>query len=395
MALMVLGLPLLVHAGERLRWRSPEPLPPPPVEEPVVVEPVAPAEPPPPPAPPLFPAGVPITLTQLPPGLANVSAQGCNACHYQAHDDWSRSGHRAAWVSPPFRAAMKATGESPLCLSCHLPLTVQQPRLVEEYRGGPLTEAKTRENTAWDPTLQQEGVTCAACHVRDGVVISTRPAPKAPHPVAVSEELGRSETCATCHQLTWQGADKPFYDTYGEWSRSKWAEAGVRCQDCHMPLQGGLVVAGRYEAQASHRFTAEAGRGLSVLLKAQPGGAVRGKPFKGTLTLQNTGAGHAIPTGTPFQALRVEVTLYDEKGKVVGAPFRHDLRREVMSAPPYTTLSDNRLQAGEERVVEVVIDLPQKSGGGAGTLEVRLLEVGVDSTTSVPFSIQRIPIQVY
>ncbi len=359
---------------------------------------IAPAEPAAPPAPALFPDGVPVATPALPEGLANLSAQSCNACHFSIHDGWAASAHADAWSSPAFQQAIEAAGDNPVCLSCHLPLAAQQPSLVDTYEGGPLTTAVLKPNPAWDATLHVEGVTCAACHVRDGVVVGTRPAEGAPHPVAVSDELASPEFCATCHQLTWPGADQPFYDTWGEWSRSPFAAAGVRCQDCHMPPASGLVTAGRYAAAASHALPAEPARALSVLVKLPPGPAVRGQPLGFSVTAQNTGAGHAFPTGNPFRYAVLSATLLDGEGEVVGEPVSWRFAREVDPEPPFTTLSDTRLGAAEQRTLEGSLELPVSAAAGRGHLVVSLSIGGPDAPGQDPIlepvSAQKIPLVI-
>lgn len=365
---------------------TPVDLPPPPVQAP---EPAAPT------GAPLFPDGLPVVMGELPAGLANISAQGCNGCHYAVHDEWSSSAHRGAWLEQPFRRAVEATGDSPLCLSCHLPIANQQPQVVVEYQGGPLSTAVVRPNRSWDPTLAQEGVTCAACHVRGGAVLSTRPAPKAPHPVAVSAELDSSAMCATCHQLTWTGADKPFYDTYGEWNASAYKAAGIGCQDCHMPPSAGLVTAGHFAAHASHGFGADRARAVSVLVDLDPDAATRGKDFVATIVVQNTGAGHAFPTGSPFKAVRLEALVLDADGKALGKPFTYTMGRSVTPEPPYTTLSDTRLLPGAQQELPVRLPLPQSGKGGRGAFEVRLTQLDAAGKPGAPFLVQRIPLTVY
>ena len=160
--------------------------------EEVVVE-APPEAPPPPQAAALFPEGAPVDPGALPEGLSSFSAQSCNACHFAIHDQWSGSAHASGWRGEVFSAALEGAGESPLCQACHLPLKVQQPWLVADAPGGPLSAAELTTNPSWDATLHGEGVTCAACHVRDGMIVSTRAAEHAPHPVAVSDELASPE----------------------------------------------------------------------------------------------------------------------------------------------------------------------------------------------------------
>jgi hypothetical protein len=273
--LVVASIPIAAVSIALARGRkNPEPPPPEPVVEAAPVE----AAPPAPPAPKLFPDGLPVTLTALPSGLASLSAQGCNACHWAAHDTWSGSGHARAWPDETFQTALRAAGNSTACLSCHLPLAAQHDQLAAGYVDGDLSRPRLQPNTAFDLTLRGEGVTCATCHVRGDTILGTRAAPDAPHPVAVSAELTDSALCATCHQLSWPDGDRPFYDTYGEWKASAYAKAGVSCQDCHMAPVAGATVPGSDGTLPSHALASDPRRAVSVLLQMPRAAIVRGQP---------------------------------------------------------------------------------------------------------------------
>lgn len=370
-----------------------------PEPEPVVV-PQPDAEPPPPPAPvspPLFADGLPVALQDTPEGLPSLSAQGCASCHWQSHEAWRDGPHAQAWKDAEFQEALARTGQSTACSGCHLPLANQHPRLAAGYESADLARPALTENALWDATLMSEGVTCAACHVREGTVIATRAAPDAPHPVAVSTELHTSELCATCHQLTWPGADKPFYDTYGEWKASPYAEAGVSCQDCHMPAEPGASAASRFAARPSHAFPAHLERGMSVLLDAPSPDVQRGSPWELTVRLQNTGAGHHIPTGSPFKTYSVEVTIEALDGTVIAGPDGIELGRTVAEEPPWDTLSDNRLAPGAELSFAPTLEVSQKIGAQRADLVVRVVRVvpGRDDTADrTPLLERRLPVQV-
>jgi hypothetical protein len=282
----------------------------------------------------------------VPQGLANISAQGCNACHYEAHESWSASAHSSAATSyKVFEAAEKAG--IPACLNCHLPLVIQQPSL-SVYRESDVNHPITKTNPTFDGTLFGEGVTCAACHIREGLVVTTVPIEGSPHPTIYSPQLTSSEICATCHQLTWEGAKQPLYDTYGEWERSGYAKANVQCQDCHMRsgrLMNGVV---------SHNMDAPSARAISVLIDLSTVELRRGgPPINITVTIQNTGAGHAFPTGSPFKGARLEVYLEGPSGADGEAPrgemFQADVRQQVEPTPPWNIIDDTRIAPGEQR----------------------------------------------
>lgn len=391
---LLLMLSLLVglaFAGKGLfgKKETPPPPEPPPVAEPAP----APAPPPPEPAPRLFAEGLPVPVQPVPEGLANLTAQGCNGCHYAAHEAWAGTAHSEAWSDPAYQEAIRRVGGSTVCTGCHLPLANQHGRLAAGYLEGDITRPDLQPNESWDPILMSEGVTCAACHVREGKVLGTRDINDAPHPVAVSDELGSPEMCAACHQLTWPEADQPFYDTFGEWSRSAYADAGVRCQDCHMPPRAGPATATRFAAQPHHAFEAELSRALSVLVDLPTPELQRGEPFEVGVRLQNTGAGHHVPTGSPFKTYRVSIDLVDADEKALVEPHTQDLGRVVGDAPPWDTLSDTRLAPGAELSMTPSFEISQKVKSPTAILRITVQRV-VGDDVSEPMLERRIPLRL-
>ncbi|MEZ4239284.1 MAG: hypothetical protein R3F59_24650 [Myxococcota bacterium] len=315
---------------------------------------------------------MPLEVGPLPPGMANDSVQGCAACHPQVADQWALGPHAAG----PSPALIEAARGQPACLSCHLPLASQHESLYD-YDGGRLDRPVPRPNPGFEATLAIEAVTCGACHLRDGAVAVGTPeaaAAAAPHPMVYADRLVESEACASCHQLSWPGADQPLYDTFGEWERSGFAEMGITCQGCHM------LGAADGSLGADHEVHLDPGRAVSVLLEAPTLKLVRGgAPLPAKLTLQNTGAGHAFPTGSPFRAVRLEAALVRtaEPGSADDAlrmpQLTVDLARRVSPEPPFGLEADTRLQAGEARAFEVPLALPQEVPPGAWQLEVSLV----------------------
>lgn len=374
--LALLGLTLLSGVGPvRLfgkRTAEPEPTP-------------EPAPTPPPPAPqlqqPLFGAQLPLEPGTLPPELANGSAQGCHACHREAHEGWSAGPHHLT-PSAALHDAVARTGVT-ACLGCHLPLLAQHDRLPV---WSPEEDAD-QPNPGWDATLQLEGVTCVTCHVREGkIVVSTEDSARGEglHDRAWSPQLASSEGCATCHQLTWPGANLPLYDTYGEWSRSAWAEAGVSCIDCH-------------RREDTHSWTRDPARAVSLLLSPDASRIVRGgEPLRLTLELQNTGAGHAIPTGTPFRGLLLSAELQPpgEAGGEGPQRFTAELVRKLDTEPPWYTLEDTRLAAGASAEWTWEIALDNDRPAGTWELIVQLSPTLQGQVDGPPVLERRLPLVV-
>jgi hypothetical protein len=362
-----------------------KPKPPP---EPLAIVPPEPA----PPAPliGLFTDPLPISVGELlPAGLANLSAQGCNACHYDVHDGWRESAHATAHSGIAFREAVAEAG-TPACQACHLPLQ-RQHSSTSVYLEGDVDAPLSMSNAGFDATLSTEGVTCAACHIREGKIVSSRPGVEAPHTMAWSAELTSSEFCAPCHQLTWPGADKPFYDTYGEWQRSPQAAAGVQCQDCHLRSAADDGASG-----SGHSFDAQTGRGVSLLVDVQPALTRGGATQTVNLTLQNTGSGHAYPTGSPYQGIRlVSALVAQDGGKTFETSrFSADLTRTISDVPPWTTLEDSRLPPGATVRWSQEIGLELSDPAGPWTLRVVLVPLSADGDEGSPVLEQLVPLVV-
>lgn len=324
----------------------------------------------------LWSATLPLGIAKVPPGLANLSAQGCAGCHPAAWDGWRASAHAMPPPASLHQAALEA--KEPRCLGCHLPLASQH---------------AAADNLGWDAVLADEGVTCVACHLRDGHIVGVHADARGPHPGKWSSELQGPEACAACHQLTWPGASAPLYDTVGEWQRSAWAVAGVGCSDCHLRSDPAAD-------RVTHAVDLPAARALSVQLIV-PGGAItRGAaPLDVTLTLQNTGAGHAWPSGSPFLGARVTAVLEGpaKKGKgrePWGGPFVQDLRRTLEAAPPWRTVADTRLPAGGSRTWAWSLALPVDAPPGPYTLKLVIHKTRGDLVVGDAVWVREIPLTV-
>jgi hypothetical protein len=238
--------------------------------------------------PPLFEQGLrPLRDVSAPPQVDSLSARACGTCHEAEHAQWAGSRHALAFTNELFRASFGRSRQA-WCVHCHAPLPQQQrPALAP------------REDE--DLALLEEGVTCAACHLRGGEVLSARePSAQArnAHPVRHEPRLATSEACTGCHQFNvpipgaplTRDSGVPMQDTGAEWASSRAAAEGRTCQSCHM-------------RQAGHRFPGAhtpgyVAKALSVTFQVEPGRAL-------TAELRSRGVGHRVPTGDPFRRLRL------------------------------------------------------------------------------------------
>jgi hypothetical protein len=158
-------------------------------------------------------------------------------------------------------------------------------------------------------------------------------------------KFSTSELCGACHEqhqaalvpgtaldpARWPEG-LPVHDTYAEWEASTFNAPGTPCQFCHMPeddtgllstndvtnAENASITFGflrpperlrkhifRGPLEGAPRFIDSA---INLVLLVSPGTGPDGEPVvNAEVTVQNTGAGHAIPTGEPMRALIVVV----------------------------------------------------------------------------------------
>jgi len=195
------------------------------------------------------------------------SAAQCGECHQQIYNEWASSNHAYASISPMFHKFEQAINNltqgtiGTFCVRCHQQVGTQR----GEERHLPL----------WDRSrVASEGVTCITCHriqeeygkvngertivpgdihtpvggtLRDSVFtniigrkdelkLATSPkerGSKIHAGVYKLEQLGRSEFCASCHQVAVNLGIK-LEVVWEQYRDSPAFRAGVTCQDCHM-----------------------------------------------------------------------------------------------------------------------------------------------------------------
>jgi hypothetical protein len=214
-----------------------------------------------------------------------LESQECARCHAATHGAWSESLHARAWTDPLFQASYV---REPLawCRNCHAPLSAQESGVV----------------------AREQGISCAACHVRAGEIVGFRalPASTSSHAVQAVAGFGGSQLCAGCHQFMFPRAtgefpnpdglpsavlysDQPMQNTIEEWR----ASGAAPCGTCHT---GGHRWTGPTdEAWLEKQF------GDGTLTDSDPGVV--------SLRVDLAARGHAFPTGDLFRALHLEVAL--------------------------------------------------------------------------------------
>ncbi len=330
----------------------------------------------------------------VPAGLPDLRAATCGGCHTEIYAEWRISTHaRAYGDDPQFQAELhKSRNEGGdvgwMCLNCHTPLMSQQPKLVTGLHDGKLNQPQYLDNPGFDATLQHEAVTCASCHVRDGVVLGPFGAGGAPHAVRRSEDLLTNTVCTRCHQAKAHFEELALacvFDTGSEFEAGPYAAQGFTCQSCHMPeIERPLVSEGASRKTRRHWFggsmipkqphfeeelaaiRSHYPDGLAVAWIGLPNSIAAGRSSSLRFRIQNQHAGHMLPTGDPERFLVINARLRDASNRVVAE------RSERIGAvwewsPQPRKISDNRLAPQEAR--EFDLELPALP---AGTLSLEL-----------------------
>jgi len=237
-------------------------------------------------------------------------------------------------------------------------------------------------NPDFDPALKQEGVTCAGCHLREGRILGPRGSPNAPHPVEKFSDA--NALCMRCHVVQGERWDT-FYrlppcgtiaeievgqgrlkGRSGEYLVRSPAAAG--CVQCHMPaLERPLVEGG--SARLVRRHTWRGGHDpqmvRSALTASFSDSIASGGGRIAALVLENTGAAHFLPTGTPDRHLTVRLRALDAGGRVL-RETTDTLERTILWRPFIVDLWDTRLAWGERR--RYTLDVPAR----AATIEAQV-----------------------
>jgi len=357
----------------------------------------------------------PVVATAVPKGLVDLRAETCGACHEEIYQEWSVSTHRRAWLDDAqFQKELEKSrgADDPtrgdvswLCVNCHTPVVAQQEKLVVGLTDGRIDRPQYERNPTFDEALQRDAVTCATCHVRDGIVYGPYGDTQAPHPTAKDESLLKVDVCTRCHQAERLYTSENlgcFFSTGREWAASSYSETGQTCQSCHMPEVerklasafdtpvrktrrhwfGGSLIPKKPEYEAEIAPLREIyGNGLTIttqtvtaelraLAEEAPALAKQDRALAAKKTLlcrrckselavviANDRAGHYMPSGDPERHVDVEVVVR-RGSKVVGRTWTRIGSRYAWW-PEVTLLADTRIPPGQRRVLIV----PVPSGG--------------------------------
>ncbi|MGH7230359.1 MAG: hypothetical protein ACREJU_03260, partial [Nitrospiraceae bacterium] len=311
-----------------------------------------------------------IPYQKIPNGIDSLKAESCGACHREIYEEWKTSIHAKAYEDPFFQAYWKKDGNIWVCLNCHTPLENQQPTLIQDVPRGRVEKATQVPNPHYDPDYQKEAITCASCHVRDGVILGPFDDSVAPHPTQFDPNFRTDRVCYRCHNVV--SGPFQFYNvgpcgTYAEYEgRFFMKDKGMICQSCHMPeverpvADGGPIRLGRRHLWRGGHDPDMIKRAVAVQVRADPPAPQPGQTVTFTVTLINAGAGHKIPTGDPDRHFTVEFVIQDEQNRVVKEQTE-TMGRWILWQPVILEVYDNRLLPLASRSYTFTYRLPNES----------------------------------
>jgi len=284
--------------------------------------------------------------------ISGTSESACGMCHPMILPQWQNNGHGGAVNNARFFSLYNGTdltgtlqtgpgylndfpGTAGVCASCHAPGFG-----IDAY-------LNTDMNAVRD--VITAGIHCDYCHKVGGVYLDPASRSVYPNmPGASSTRMLRppegdqiffgpyddihdpdtklpliseSAFCAPCHQFSFWGT--PIYESYEEWLASPYADAGVTCQDCHMPPSGDTHfalpevggLAHPPETIPSHFQLGATDTGLledtvELSLEAREDGDL----LRVTVTVTNTSAGHHVPTDFPGRHMLLVIEATDGNG---------------------------------------------------------------------------------
>jgi hypothetical protein len=313
-----------------------------------------------------------IPYQKIPAGIDSLKAEACGTCHREIYDEWKTSIHAYAYEDPFFQAYWKKDKNIWVCLNCHTPLENQQPTLIKEIPRGRVEKAVEEPNPRYDAEYQKEAITCAACHVRDGVIYGPFEDSAAPHPTKFDPNFRTTQVCYRCHNVV--SGPAQFYNvgpcgTYAEYEGKFFMqERGFICQSCHMPeidrpvATDGPIRRGRQHLWRGGHDPDMIKRAVAVQIKADPPYPKPGDQVTFTLTLINAGAGHKIPTGDPDRHFTIEFLVEDRAKRVIHQDTS-TMGRWILWQPVVVELYDNRLLPLASREYRFSYRMPAESEG--------------------------------
>lgn len=275
--------------------------------------------------------------------------KNCGDCHASIiYKQWDNNAHSKSATNPIFLDVYNgtdATGKKGVqpgykldykysngnCGNCHAPA-----KAINNFNNVDMNKLKG---------VEKLGVSCDYCHkIKDiklnsntsaytGVMQVELLRPPKGHqtffgpfidvlnPDIYSEKISKSIFCAPCHQGGYWGIK--IYDSYDQWLKSPYAKGDVQCQDCHMPPDGITTnfapgkegVERNPKTIYTHKqFGSRDSSFLASAVEMNVKTKIKNDELNIVVDIENSGAGHSVPTGSPMRNMLLIIRAYDPTG---------------------------------------------------------------------------------
>ncbi|MCB0668320.1 MAG: hypothetical protein KDC80_20980 [Saprospiraceae bacterium] len=333
-----------------------------------------------------------IPQQRIPTGLVSIRASDCGICHQEIYKEWQLSTHAHAWTDLQFQAELRKESSPYLCINCHIPLENQQEYLIKGLIDGDIYKPVKEKNPKFDSQLQEEGISCSTCHVRDGYIIGVNGYPNPPHPVKIDTAFLSEQICLTCHNANAVVTPELVctFETGDEWEAGPFY--GVKnCISCHMDTISRPLIEGTPERTSHRHWFAGSGipkrkgieskglEGLQYKTDTLASSYHVGDRIPFEISLTNSYAGHRLPTGDPERFYIIELVWesLDDHQVVQREEFRIGETWEWY--PEAKKLTDNNLEPGESRIFKIDF-IPKEYG--TYNLTVKVTKHRMDEETA-------------
>jgi hypothetical protein len=309
-------------------------------------------------------------------GIGLPNAENCGKCHDKIYKEWNFSTHSKAFTDLQFQSELhKESSPKWLCLNCHIPFQNQRTELFNFLKRGEYQNPIFEHNPFYQKDMENEGVTCATCHVRvnengEGYILGANGTTSPPHPIQIDRPQLRS-VCLNCHQANYQLNDQLVcsFDTANEmklWQNIRKENKDKDCVSCHLPVvQRSFVTQNLKKNPKESHIHGFIGSGVpkefSLYKEQIPLGYKRGFDLshlnfnnnKFKFKIKNKNAGHFIPSGDPERYLALEFTWKGRKEEILSSEII-EIGQKWSWFPKAKKISDNRLLPEEEREFEII-----------------------------------------
>jgi len=253
------------------------------------------------------------------PSIDKENEKACQNCHKKMTKQWKQSAHGSSAENKIFKNIYNviyrndfktSTGN---CATCHMPIGENKSISCDFCHK--IYRIKPQKNLTGVLAIElrrphKENILFGS--VKDAYT----------RPDSYSPLYENSQYCASCHSGHFWNEE--VYDEYTQWQNSIYSKHDISCQDCHMPPEmsetyivpkekGGL----KRSAGAYHSHAFRGSKDIEFMKKALDINVSINleKDINVSVSLENIGAGHSFPTGSPLHHLVLIVDAKDYNGK--------------------------------------------------------------------------------